>query len=168
MGRRGKRLKFGAAGGEFSQGEFTSPENFKNQWVPAGPSGPVGIGFSVVNVCDNGKIADLGLISHKYRYLLGKSRRFLFCRRMSLNLSSQEISPPAGGEFLSQRWERNQWPRPPSLAPSGQFTLRIAGGRLRMDTPCPYSPSLSPLAFGHLPLTRGVGPRSPITGDAYL
>ena len=29
-------------------------------------------------------------------------------------------------------------------------------------------PSLSPLAFGHLPLTRGVGPRSPITGDAYL
>ena len=70
----------------------------------------------------------------------------------------------AGGEFLSQRWERNQWPRPPSLAPSGQFTLRIAGGRLRMDTPCPYSPSLSPLAFGHLPLTRGVGPRSPITG----
>ena len=37
------------------------------------------------------------------------------------------------GEFLSQRWERNQ---------------RIAGGRLRMDTPCPYSPY----------------PRSPITG----
>ena len=28
----------------------------------------------------------------------------------------------------------------------------------------PYSPSLSPLAFGHLPLTRGVGPRPPITG----
>ena len=25
-------------------------------------------------------------------------------------------------------------------------------------------PSLSPLAFGHLPLTRGVSPRSPITG----
>ena len=72
------------------------------------------------------------------------------------------------GEFLSQRWESTQWPRPPSLAPSGQFTLRIAGGRLRMDTLCPYSPSLSPLAFGHLPLTRGVGPRSPITGDAYL
>ena len=43
------------------------------------------------------------------------------------------ISPPAGGEFLSQRWERNQ---------------RIAGGRLRMDTSCPYSPY----------------PRSPITG----
>ena len=168
MGRRGKRRKFGAAGGEFSQGEFTSPENFKNQWVPAGPSGPVGIGFSVVNVCDNGKIADLGLISHKYRYLLGKSRRFLFCRRMSLNLSSQEISPPAGGEFLSQRWERNQWPRPPSLAPSGQFTLRIAGGRLQRSTvpvllvahPTPSGPS------GHLPLTGGVGPRSPITGVA--
>ena len=58
------------------------------------------------------------------------------------------ISPPAGGEFLSQRWERNQWPRPPSLGPAGQFTLRIAGGRLRMDTSCPYSPY----------------PRSPITG----
>ena len=93
MGRRGKRRKFGAAGGEFSQGEFTSPENFKNQWVPAGPSGPVGIGFSVVDVGDDGKIADLGLIGHKYRYLLGESRRFLFCRRMSLNLRSQEISP---------------------------------------------------------------------------
>ena len=52
----------------------------------------------------------------------------------------------------------------PSLAPSGQFTLRIAGGRLRMDTSCPYSPTLPPLAFGHLPLTGGVGPRSPITG----
>ena len=58
------------------------------------------------------------------------------------------ISPPAGGEFLSQRWERNQWPRPPSLGPAGQFTLRTAGGRLRMDTSCPYSPY----------------PRSPITG----
>ena len=33
-----------------------------------------------------------------------------------------------------------------------------------MDTPCPYSPTLPPLAFGHLPLTGGVGPRSPITG----
>ena len=37
------------------------------------------------------------------------------------------------GEFLSQRWERNQWPRPPSLAPSGQFTLRIAGGRVPVE-----------------------------------
>src|SRR5699024_5808334 len=35
--------------------------------------------------------------------------------------------------FLSQRWERNQ---------------RIAGGRLRMDTACPYSPF----------------PRTPVTG----
>ena len=33
------------------------------------------------------------------------------------------------GEFLSQRWERNQ---------------RIAGGRLRMDTLCPYSPYPGP------------------------
>ena len=37
------------------------------------------------------------------------------------------------GEFLSQRWERNQWPRPPSLASSGQFTLRIAGGRVPVE-----------------------------------
>ena len=37
-------------------------------------------------------------------------------------------------------------------------------GRLRMSASRSYSPSLSPLAFGHLPLTRGVGPRSPITG----
>ena len=43
----------------------------------------------------------------------------------------------AGGEVLSQRWESTQ---------------RIAGGRLRMDTSCPYSPY----------------PRTPITGDAYL
>ena len=52
------------------------------------------------------------------------------------------VSPPAGGEFLSQRWERNQ---------------RIAGDaadglRLR------YAPP------------RSIGPLSPdpITGDAYL
>ena len=41
-------------------------------------------------------------------------------------------------------------------------------GRLRMSASRSYSPSLSPLAFGHLPLTRGVGPRSPITRDALL
>ena len=40
-------------------------------------------------------------------------------------------SRPSGGGFLSQRWERNQWPRPPSLGTAGQFTLRIAGGRGR-------------------------------------
>ena len=56
------------------------------------------------------------------------------------------------GEVLSQRWESTQWPRPPSLAPSGQFTLRIAGGRLRMSASRSYSPY----------------PRPPITGDAYL
>ena len=52
--------------------------------------------------------------------------------------------PPAGGtevwtkgcfalrgEFLSERSERNQRPRPPSLAPAGQFTLRIAGAATR-------------------------------------
>ena len=30
-----------------------------------------------------------------------------------------------------------------------------------MGTLCPYLPSLSPLAFGHLPLTRGIGPLAP-------
>ena len=38
------------------------------------------------------------------------------------------------GEFLSQRWERNQ---------------RIAGGRLRMDTACPYSPFPGPHYGGY-------------------
>ena len=56
------------------------------------------------------------------------------------------------GEFLSQRWERNQWPRPPSLAPSGQFTLRIAGGRGRRA----------------LRAHRTAYPRSPITGVTPL
>ena len=37
----------------------------------------------------------------------------------------QGVSPPAGGEFLSQRWERNQ---------------RTAGERLRMSAPRSYSP----------------------------
>ena len=66
--------------------------------------------------------------------------------------SQGDISPPAGGEFLSQRWERNQWPRPPSLAPSGQFTLRIAGGRGRRA----------------LRAHRTAYPRSPITGVTPL
>ena len=35
-------------------------------------------------------------------------------------------------------------------------------GRLRMSASRSYSPSLSPLAFGHLPLTRGVGPGPPL------
>ena len=35
--------------------------------------------------------------------------------------------------LLSARTESNQWPRPPSLAPSGQFTLRIAGGRVPVE-----------------------------------
>ena len=40
-------------------------------------------------------------------------------------------------------------------------TKKPPGGELRMGTLCPYLPSLSPLAFGHLPLTRGVGPLAP-------
>ena len=34
-----------------------------------------------------------------------------------------------GGELLSGCPERSQWPRPPSLGPSGQFTLRGTKGR---------------------------------------
>ena len=37
-----------------------------------------------------------------------------------------------------------------------------------MGTLCPYLPSLSPLAFGHLPLTRGVGPWTPILRGPQL
>ncbi len=53
------------------------------------------------------------------------------------------------GGFLSERSERNRWPRPPSLAPLGQFTLRIAGGKYDWTAavpPCPSS-SQSPLDF---------------------
>ena len=67
------------------------------------------------------------------------------------------VSPPAGGEFLSQRWERNQWPRPPSLAPSGQFTLRIAGDaadglRLRFAPPRSIGPLSPDPIYGGYPL----------------
>ena len=37
-----------------------------------------------------------------------------------------------------------------------------------MGTLCPYLPSLSPLAFGHLPLTRGVGPLDPHLRESLL
>ena len=68
------------------------------------------------------------------------------------------VSPPAGGEFLSQRWERNQWPRPPSLAPSGQFTLRIAGDaadglRLRYAPPRSIGPLSPDPITGVIPLS---------------
>ena len=80
------------------------------------------------------------------------------------------ISPPAGGEFLSQRWERNQWPRPPSLAPSGQFTLRIAGDaadglRLRFAPPRSIGPPPYPLCrYATSPPDRESRPRTPVTG----
>ena len=32
----------------------------------------------------------------------------------------------------------------------------------------PQSPTLPPLAFGHLPLTGGVGPRTPVYGGAWF
>ena len=44
---------------------------------------------------------------------------------------------------------------PPGTAPDEHFVLIVAH-------PTPSGPS------GHLPLTGGVGPRSPVTGDAYL
>ena len=64
-----------------------------------------------------------------------------------------DISPPAGGDLL---------------CPWRQSRQNATGDSSGWALACPYSHSLSPLAFGHLPLTRGVGPRSPITGDAYL
>ena len=56
-----------------------------------------------------------------------------------------------GGEFLSGCPERNQWPRPPSLGPSGQFTFRSTRARLRMSAPRSYSPPLDPI-YGDYPL----------------
>ena len=38
------------------------------------------------------------------------------------------------GGFLFVCPKRNQWPRPPSLAPSGQFTLKCPGGCVPMNT----------------------------------
>ena len=58
--------------------------------------------------------------------------------------------------LLSARTESNQWPRPPSLAPLGQFTLRCAKGTPSMNT--------SPQAGVHR--RRPPGPH--ITGDALL
>ena len=111
MGRRGKRRKFGAAGGEFSQGEFTSPENFKHQWVPAGPSGPVGIGFSVIDVSDNRKVSDFGLVGHKIDTSLGKAGGFLCCRRMNLNaISKGRFAAPAASFFLDAQKEAKEAP----------------------------------------------------------
>jgi len=46
------------------QAEFTSAEEYKSIGVPGLPSGKLGIGFAVVNVGDDGKIADVGLIVH--------------------------------------------------------------------------------------------------------
>ena len=65
MGRRGERRKFAAAGGEFSQGEFISPENLKERG-PHKAGGLRGEGFSVVNVGDDGKIVNFGLIGHRF------------------------------------------------------------------------------------------------------
>src|SRR5699024_5825368 len=54
------------------------------------------------------------------------------------------------GVFLSQRWERNQ---------------RIAGGRRRGELRSPMTAFPTPSGpSGHLPLTGGVGPRSPHYG----
>ena len=72
------------------------------------------------------------------------------------------------GEFLSQRWERTQWPRPPALTPSGQFTLRIAGGRLRMSAPRSYSPVPIPSDLRPSPLDKGSRPPVPRYGGYPL
>ena len=51
-------------GREFPQAEFTSAEEYKSIGVPGLPSGKLGIGFAVVNVSDDGKVANMGLIVH--------------------------------------------------------------------------------------------------------
>ena len=58
--------------------------------------------------------------------------------------------------LLSARAESNQWPRPPSLAPLGQFTLRCAKGTPSMNT--------SPQAGVH----RRRPPGPPIYGGVSL
>ena len=63
----------------------------------------------------------------------------------------QGISPPAGGEFLCPWRQRNQ--NAPGDGSDEHFVLIVA-------YPTPSGPS------GHLPLTGGVGPRSPLTGVA--
>ena len=52
------RRKFGAAGREFSQGEFISPENIKSYGVLAKSLDFVGNGFAVVNMGDDRKVSD--------------------------------------------------------------------------------------------------------------
>ena len=72
-----------------------------------------------------------------------------------------------GHWFLSHRWERNSPPAggetPPRKEPSSG-PMRASGPTKSVLSSPPHPapsgpPSLSPLAFGHLPLTRGVGPR---------
>ena len=50
MGRRGKRRKFGAAGGEFSQGEFSSPEQIKE--TLGGPVRPAARGTAGAHIAE--------------------------------------------------------------------------------------------------------------------
>ena len=76
------------------------------------------------------------------------------------------VTPCGAGRrvFLSARTERNQWPRPPSLAPSGQFTSRCAKGcvsdeRLRgagaQSRPTPWTPICVGRLTGSLVLSSG-------------
>ena len=71
------------------------------------------------------------------------------------------ISPCGASFFLSDEKE-TKWPRPPSLAPSGQFTLESPGaahGHLTM----PYPAGPYPLCpFGTSPPDRGRRPRTPV------
>ena len=46
------------------QAEFTSAEEYKSIGVPGLPLGKLGDGFAVVDVSNDGEIADMGLIVH--------------------------------------------------------------------------------------------------------
>ena len=69
----------------------------------------MGIGFSVIDVSDNGKVSDFGLIGHKIDTSLGKAGGFLCCRRMNLNaISKGRFAAPAASFFLDAQKEAKE------------------------------------------------------------
>ena len=78
-----------------------------------------------------------------------KTAFWFLCRRGQRNPPPGRRNPPF--HVLSSNG-KNQWPRPPSLAPSGQFTLRSPGAGLRgvpaLQSPAPGPPLRGTLALG--------------------